>query len=139
MEPETIGARLRRLREERGLSQRSLAGPKCTAAYLSRIENGQRIPTVDRLREIAGRLDVSLQLLETGSEDLVVSVPISSIDADQHHWHPGFTWGDLTTDERRRVTYGLQDALLDTLSARIYAVAVGREMAAEAEPEPAHA
>src|SRR5919198_1106008 len=41
---ESIGQRLRRLRLEKGLSQRELAGPGVSYAYVSRIEAGGRGP-----------------------------------------------------------------------------------------------
>src|SRR5881275_2415007 len=64
---ETIGHRLRRLRLERGLSQRELAGPGVSYAYISRIEAGQRRPSVKAIRTLARKLGVSAQYLETGS------------------------------------------------------------------------
>src|SRR5438093_6327130 len=63
---ESIGQRLRRLRLERGLSQRELAGPGVSYAYISRIEGGQRRPSRRAIRELARRLDVSIEQLETG-------------------------------------------------------------------------
>jgi len=65
---ETIGERLRRLRVERGLSQRDLASPGVSYAYISRIEAGARQPSVKALRNLAQRLGVSADYLETGSE-----------------------------------------------------------------------
>jgi tetratricopeptide (TPR) repeat protein len=65
---ETIGQRLRRLRLERGLSQRELAGPGVSYAYISRIEAGARRPSVKALRMLARKLGVSADYLETGSE-----------------------------------------------------------------------
>jgi tetratricopeptide (TPR) repeat protein len=67
-EPEAIGIRLRRLRLERGLSQRELAGPGVSYAYISRIEAGTRRPSVKALRTLARTLGVSPEYLETGSE-----------------------------------------------------------------------
>src|SRR5215475_3632372 len=66
--PETIGQRLRRLRLERKLSQRELAGPGVSYAYISRIEAGARRPSVKALRMLAKKLGVSADYLETGSE-----------------------------------------------------------------------
>lgn len=66
--PETIGQRLRRLRTERGMSQRELAGPGVSYAYISRIEAGARRPSVKALRMLARKLGVSADYLETGSE-----------------------------------------------------------------------
>jgi transcriptional regulator with XRE-family HTH domain len=65
---ETVGERLRRLRLERGLSQRQLAEPGISYAYISRIEGGARRPSVKALRKLARKLEVSADYLETGSE-----------------------------------------------------------------------
>ena len=65
---ESIGQRLRRLRLERGLSQRDLASPGVSYAYISRIEAGARRPSVKALRMLAPKLGVSVEYLETGSE-----------------------------------------------------------------------
>ena len=67
-ELEPIGVRLRRLRLERGLSQRELAGPGVSYAYISRIEAGTRRPSVKALRTLARKLGISPEYLETGSE-----------------------------------------------------------------------
>jgi tetratricopeptide (TPR) repeat protein len=66
-EDETIGARLKRLRLERGFSQRELAAPGVSYAYISRIEAGTRQPSVKALRRLAAKLGVSASYLETGS------------------------------------------------------------------------
>src|SRR2546423_8068461 len=65
---ETVGQRLRRLRLGRGLSQRELAGPGVSYAYISRIEAGARRPSVKALRMLAPKLEVSVEYLETGSD-----------------------------------------------------------------------
>lgn len=65
---ETIGVRLKRLRLEQGLSQRELASPGVSYAYISRIEAGTRQPSVKALRRLAARLGVSAEYLETGSQ-----------------------------------------------------------------------
>jgi transcriptional regulator with XRE-family HTH domain len=67
-EQETIGERLKRLRLERGLSQRELAAPGVSYAYISRIEAGTRQPSVKALRKLAQKLDVSPDYLETGRD-----------------------------------------------------------------------
>jgi len=63
-----VGARLRRLRIERGLSQRDLSAPGITYAYISRIEAGARTPSMKALRMLARKLGVTPEYLETGSE-----------------------------------------------------------------------
>ena len=53
-DPETIGRRVQRLRRERGLTQRQLAEPAYTPAYVSTLEAGRG----DRQRETAAGLEV---------------------------------------------------------------------------------
>ena len=65
---ESIGARLRRLREERGLSQRDISSAGVSYTYVSRIESGQRQPSVKALRLLAAKLGVGSEYLETGRE-----------------------------------------------------------------------
>lgn len=65
---ETVGERVRRLRRERGLSQRELSEPGVSYAYVSRIEAGMRQPSVKALRKLARKLGVSPEYLETGSD-----------------------------------------------------------------------
>lgn len=55
---EEVGGRLRRLRAERGLTQRELAEPHYTAAYVSSVETGARTPSGDAMRHFAARLGV---------------------------------------------------------------------------------
>lgn len=66
---EDIGQRLRRLRQERGLSQRELSEPGISYAYISRVEAGYRRPSEKALRKLAARLGVTALELETGSDE----------------------------------------------------------------------
>jgi transcriptional regulator with XRE-family HTH domain len=66
--PETIGARLKRLRLQRGFSQRDLSSPGVSYAYISRIEAGARTPSVKALRKLSQKLGVSVEYLETGRD-----------------------------------------------------------------------
>lgn len=68
MNEETIGQRLRRLRTDRGMSQRELSSPGVSYAYISRIEAGTRQPSVKALRKLARKLGISAEYLETGSD-----------------------------------------------------------------------
>lgn len=64
-----MGDRLQRLRQERRLSQRRLAQlADVTPAYVSKIESGERQPSLSVVRALAGALGVSASYLETGSE-----------------------------------------------------------------------
>lgn len=64
-----IGRRILAAREAAGLSQRrACVGLSFSPAYLSRIEAGDRLPSVRALRELAPVLGVSLAWLETGRD-----------------------------------------------------------------------
>jgi tetratricopeptide (TPR) repeat protein len=79
-DPAAVGRRLRAAREQAGLSQRALAFPGCTSAYISRIEDGQRIPSLQLLRELGRRLGVSADYLATGDEQAAEASPL--VDAE---------------------------------------------------------
>jgi len=57
---------MRRLRHARGLTQRELAAPKYTHAYVSTIEAGRRKPSREALEHFAARLGVDVDELITG-------------------------------------------------------------------------
>jgi tetratricopeptide (TPR) repeat protein len=65
---EGVSARLKRLRLERGFSQRDLSSPGVSYAYISRIEAGARTPSVKALRKLSQKLGVSVEYLETGRD-----------------------------------------------------------------------
>lgn len=65
-EPAEIGRRVSRLRAERGLTQKQLAEPAYTPAYISTLESGKARPSEAALRHLAGRLGVSHEELATG-------------------------------------------------------------------------
>jgi tetratricopeptide (TPR) repeat protein len=79
--PREVGARLKASRERAGLSQRQLAFPGCTAAYISRLEAGARVPSLQMVNQLALRLDVTGQWLATGVEAAAVQ-PSELIDAE---------------------------------------------------------
>jgi tetratricopeptide (TPR) repeat protein len=66
--PAAVGERLKAAREKAGLSQRQLSFPGCSPAYISRIESGDRIPSLQLLRELGRRLNVTEDFLATGAE-----------------------------------------------------------------------
>ena len=70
-DPALVGRRLREARERAGMRQRDLAFPGCTPAYISRLENGERIPSLQLLGELARRLGVSADHLAWGREPTV--------------------------------------------------------------------
>lgn len=61
MTRKAIGARIRFLREQNGLTQVPFANMvNVERAYLSKIESGERNPSIDMLERIAGGFDMSL-------------------------------------------------------------------------------
>jgi tetratricopeptide (TPR) repeat protein len=68
-DPVAVGERLRQARHAAGLTQRELSFDGCTAAYVSRIEAGARVPSLQILREFGKRLGVSADYLATGQLD----------------------------------------------------------------------
>src|SRR3954451_20948301 len=79
--PRDVGLRLKAARERAGLSQRQLAFPGCTAAYISRLEAGARVPSLQMVNQLASRLDVSGPWLATGVEP-AISDPSELLDAE---------------------------------------------------------
>ncbi len=65
-DPVAVGKRLAEARGAARLSQRELAFPGCSPAYISRIERGERIPSLQVLRELADRCSVSEAFLAWG-------------------------------------------------------------------------
>ncbi|MDI6099147.1 helix-turn-helix transcriptional regulator [Actinoplanes sp. NEAU-A12] len=58
-----FGLRLRRMRIERGLSQRDLAVGSVNQSYISLLESGSRVPTLETVVHLAGVLGVPLNTL----------------------------------------------------------------------------
>jgi transcriptional regulator with XRE-family HTH domain len=79
-DPRAVGERLKQAREAAGLSQRQLAFQGCSPAYISRIEAGDRIPSLQLLRELGRRLGVSEDYLATG--DTVPSQQFALLEAE---------------------------------------------------------
>src|SRR5581483_4782327 len=63
-----LGRRLREKRRALGLTQQDLAGAEISAAYVSRIESGQRRPDYAIALQLAQRLETTVEFLATGRE-----------------------------------------------------------------------
>lgn len=61
-----VGRRLKEARLAAGLSQRGLAFEGCSPAYISRLEAGERVPSLQLLRKIAAKLGADESYLATG-------------------------------------------------------------------------
>src|SRR5919198_931591 len=64
-----LGERVRRLRNERGLTQTELAAARVSKEYISQIETGKTRPTQQTLSWLAERLGVDPHYLEDGVSD----------------------------------------------------------------------
>lgn len=78
-DPKRLGERIRAKRIEKGLSQRDLSFPGCTSAYISRIEAGGRVPSLQLLRELGRKLGVSAEFLATGEAETALR-PLDEAD-----------------------------------------------------------
>ncbi|MEU8934799.1 helix-turn-helix transcriptional regulator [Streptomyces sp. NPDC048409] len=79
----TIGARLRHLRTERGLSQVDLAGPELSASYISLIEAGKRMPSQRAVNRIAARLGCApAEIYPAADAEAEASVDLALAEAE---------------------------------------------------------
>ena len=63
---ETLGQRIRRVRQERGFSLAKVSGPDFSRAFLNQVELGRSQPSTRVLRVIAGRLGTEVDYLLEG-------------------------------------------------------------------------
>ncbi|HKH32055.1 MAG TPA: tetratricopeptide repeat protein [Gaiellaceae bacterium] len=114
--PAAVGRRLRQTRTEVGLSQRALAFPGCTPAYISRIEAGQRIPSLQLLRELANRIGVDVEYLARGDEasaavtdplaEAELDLRLGDVEAAERHFS-AVAGAEVSDRERARAVAGL--------------------------------
>jgi tetratricopeptide (TPR) repeat protein len=69
-DPRKVGQRIRTAREALGLTQRDLASSNCSPAYVSLIEKGERVPSLQLIREFADRLGVGDDYLARGVSEV---------------------------------------------------------------------
>lgn len=81
-DPVAVGRRLREARQRAGLTQSELSFPGCSAAYISRIEAGERVPSLQLLRELASRLGLSEDQLALGSERSTLTYSRELLEAE---------------------------------------------------------
>jgi transcriptional regulator with XRE-family HTH domain len=104
-DPAAVGRRLKDARLAAGLSQRQLSFPGCSAAYISRLEAGDRVPSLQLLRKLAAKLNADEQYLATGVERIEQDPP-EVVEAEIERRLAG---GRPEWDEERP-TGGLDDA-----------------------------
>jgi transcriptional regulator with XRE-family HTH domain len=103
---ESIGERLRRLRLAQGLSQRQLASPGVSYGYISRIESGQRTPSVRAIRLLAGKLGVTPEFLESGFD----MAPVEALELRLSDAELRLRLGDHSTEGCNALLAVLKDA-----------------------------
>jgi transcriptional regulator with XRE-family HTH domain len=123
-----LGGRLRDLREEAGLSQRQLAfRTGCTPSFVSRLEKGERIPSLQYLDGCAAALNAtklvstSSAYLARGEDTIVLVLDAAVINAIMRSWtNSRLGWDDLSATERGR----LHDDLLQTARRNVGPIAL---------------
>ena len=104
-DPAAVGRRLKEARIEAGLSQRQLSFPGCSAAYISRLEAGDRVPSLQLLRKLAQKLNADEEYLATGVAR-VEQLPPEVVEATVAHRLNG-EWNG-SPPEQERPAGGLQ-------------------------------
>lgn len=107
----------------RGLTIAQLAAASgISGSRISRLECETRDASLETVRALASSLHVTADHLELGVADEVVArVTVGRVDAAADQFGVPLCWYDLDAVERDRVLAGLDDALLDTVVARMYA------------------
>ena len=91
-----IGSRLRALREEKKLSQADIeakTGLKCP--YLSRVENGHSVPSLESLEKLARALEIPMYHLMYDGDKPPASTEGLKSDGKE------MLWGDSRSETRR--------------------------------------
>ena len=83
-DPAAVGRRLKEARLAASLSQRQLSFPGCSAAYISRLEAGDRVPSLQLLRKLALKLNADEEYLATGVAR-VEQAPPELVEAEVAH------------------------------------------------------
>ena len=97
---------MRRLRLARGLSQRQLASHGVSSAYISRIESGQRTPSVRAIRLLARRLGVTPEYLESGMD----IAPVEALELRLSDAELRLRLGDHSLEARHALQAVLKEA-----------------------------
>lgn len=83
-DPVAVGRRLKEARLAADLSQRELSFPGCSGAYISRLEAGDRVPSLQLLRKLARKLSIDEEFLATGVAR-VEQAPPELVEAEVAH------------------------------------------------------
>jgi len=117
-DPIAVGRRLREARERAGLSQRGLSFDGCTSAYISRIEAGARVPSLQILEVFARRLGVSAKYLAAGDtaadrlEDAELAARLDDVGTAERLFHETIDDDRTTPEDQARALVALGDLAL---------------------------
>lgn len=70
---QSIGTRIKELREEAGMTQTELAGDRFSTSFISRLESGERYPSLRTINALMVRL--GQPLIEIAGEPVDLSPP----------------------------------------------------------------
>lgn len=127
----SFGARLRRLRHERGLTQEGLGGDHYSAAYVSQLEAGHRTPSLEAVEFLASGLGVDPGFLRTGTEPdlhLRLDVEIQEARAGLYRGKPE----EAETELRKLEGQARRHSLVQLRAKALEALGIARERAGDA-------
>lgn len=131
-----VAERLKSRRDELGMSQRQLAFPGCTAAYISRLEAAARVPSRQMLDALADRLKTTRRWLETGDDALEIEVPLPVVDGALVRWSfdhdEPVTWDSLDAEERQWIIEAMVRGAIGAVGPMATAIATNRRERIEA-------
>ncbi|RSM54327.1 XRE family transcriptional regulator [Amycolatopsis sp. WAC 01376] len=109
---EPLGARIRRLRRARGLTQRELAEPRYDRGFLAKVESGGRLPSDDVLSHLARRLGLTADELRFGRPAGAAEELTDALETAYRELQKGGLEAaerEFTRVERRAAEYRLPD------------------------------
>src|ERR687886_2168207 len=106
---DSLGARVRAARLERGMSQAQLAGDELTKGFISQLESGSVRPSIRSLQLIASRLGRSLDYF-LGDEPLSLQKRIEFLDLAAQAAFERSDWTELERVARDALRLELQPA-----------------------------
>ena len=117
-----LGRRIAERRRQLDISQRDLAFPGCSYAYISRIEAGKRQPTDPVIAVLAEKLGTTARYLKTGEHD-PVELGLADAKLELHQ---------LTEEERELLEHDLEMAAFKVARAIAWQIRKLRSEAARA-------
>lgn len=101
IDPAAVGRRIYEARIAAGLSQRQLSFPGCSAAYISRLEAGDRTPSGHLLEELARRVKTTSHVLLTGEPGIEVADVVAAMEDAVRHAAPARAWVAIPHEQWR--------------------------------------